>query len=179
MKGAKNPFLRNAAARVFQEFESGSFDDFFFDRDSILVPAPGSAPLVEGGFWPGKRIADELVDAGLAADVQAILRRSERVPKSAFARAGERPSVQRHRETIRVEPMLGEPARIIVVDDVITKGATTLGCVLNLQEEFPDAEVRAFALLRTMGLQPEVDTWIAPCVGTIYVNRWGGAEREP
>ena len=65
------------------------------------------------------------------------------------------------------------------MDDVVTKGAMLLTCADLLREEFPNADVRGFALLRTMGLQPEVDEYIDPCVGTIRLNTWGDPVREP
>jgi hypothetical protein len=67
---------------------------------------------------------------------------------------------------------------VVLVDDVVTKGRTLLAAATRIQEAFPDTEVRAFALLRTMGLIPDVAQLLEPCVGEI---RWTGADaqREP
>ena len=59
-----------------------------------------------------------------------------------------------------------------------TKGRTLLAAAARLQEAFPAAEIRAFAMLRTMGLVDRVDHLLDPCVGEI---RWkaGDAHRTP
>ncbi|MBI1379902.1 MAG: hypothetical protein GC161_02295 [Planctomycetaceae bacterium] len=68
--------------------------------------------------------------------------------------------------------------RLVVVDDVVTKGATLLASALRLQEAFPTAEVRCFAMVRTLGREPDVPQVLDPCVGEI---RWDGEDvwREP
>jgi hypothetical protein len=47
-----------------------------------------------------------------------------------------------------------------------------------LAERFPEAELRAFALIRTMGLQPDVDKILTPCVGVIRRNASNDAVRQ-
>jgi hypothetical protein len=150
----------------------------FFGPDVGLVPAPRSAPPVEGGLWPAELFARRFAAAGLGKDVYRYLVRREAVPKSAYAAPGERPSVQRHYETIDVHGELIAPTRLLVVDDVITCGRTLLACVRRLQEALPACEVRCFALVRTKGLQPEVERTLEPCIGRIF---WRGtdADREP
>jgi hypoxanthine phosphoribosyltransferase len=70
------------------------------------------------------------------------------------------------------------PPRVLLVDDVITKGRTLLAAAARLQDSFPAAEIRAFAMLRTMGFVQRVDHLLEPCVGEI---RWsaGDAHRSP
>ena len=48
-----------------------------------------------------------------------------------------------------------------------------LAAVTRVAEAFPEAEVRAFALLRTMGLVENVERIVDSCQGTI---RWDGSE---
>jgi hypothetical protein len=59
-----------------------------------------------------------------------------------------------------------------------TKGRTLLAAAARLQDAFPAAEIRAFAMLRTMGFVQGVDHLLDPCVGEI---RWseGDAYRTP
>ena len=59
-----------------------------------------------------------------------------------------------------------------------SKGRTLLGAATRVREALPDAEIRAFALMRTMGLVAEVGQLLEPCQGEI---RWAGedAHREP
>jgi predicted amidophosphoribosyltransferase len=106
------------------------------------------------------------------------LRRDSTVTKSATARASERPTVREHYESFAVEHPLPAIHKILLVDDVITKGRTLLAAAARLQEQFPHADVRAFALIRTLGFVPRVDQLAETCHGVV---RWAGgdARREP
>lgn len=179
VKAARAPFLPKAAERVAQAAEAGEPLAGFFEGGAVLVPAPRSAPLVKNALWPGDRIARALLDAGLGAGVEQLLTRTKSVPKAAFAGPGERPTIERHRTTLEVGAVLGEPPVIIVVDDVITKGTMLYACGEVLRQAYPDAEIRGFALLRTMGLVPEVERIIDPCIGAIQMSRWGDPNRSP
>lgn len=55
---------------------------------------------------------------------------------------------------------------------------TLLGAASRLAESFPRSEVRAFALVRTLGLQPEIERILEPCVGRIRATAQE-ADREP
>jgi len=145
--------------------------------DVTLVPAPRSSVLEPGYLWPARLIAEALVAIRLGATVVPALTRTTAVPKSAFQARGERPDAKRHYETIAAEPALSTP-RITVVDDVVTKGNTLLAAASRVAEAFPNAEVAAFALVRTMGLVPEVATIIDPCVGIIQCA-FDEAQRTP
>jgi pyrimidine operon attenuation protein/uracil phosphoribosyltransferase len=70
------------------------------------------------------------------------------------------------------------PERIVLVDDVITKGRTILAAAARLHDAFPNADIRAFALVRTMGFLPDVVHLTEPCQGFV---RWAGgdARRDP
>jgi hypoxanthine-guanine phosphoribosyltransferase len=80
---------------------------------------------------------------------------------------------------LAIESLLVNPSRITVVDDVLTKGATLLAVTSIVKTHVPNADVRAFAMLRTMGLQPDVEAIVAPCVGTITLTATGEAWRSP
>lgn len=149
-----------------------------FGPDVVLIPVPGSAPLVKGALWVPDRLASALVKEGLGQLAWRGLQRTSAVRKSATAPAGERPTVEDHYDSLAVESSLVAPNRIVLVDDVITKGRTLLAAATRVHEAFPDAEVRAFALVRTMGLIPDVAQLLEPCVGEI---RWTGtdSQRDP
>jgi len=74
--------------------------------------------------------------------------------------------------------LAGLPTRLVLVDDVITKGRTILAAAIRLHEAFPNADIRAFALVRTKGLVSGVADALDPCQGIV---RWAGgdARREP
>jgi predicted amidophosphoribosyltransferase len=150
-----------------------------FAREALLVPVPGSAPPSGHGLWAAWQLAVALRELGLGREVWVGLERRSPVRKSATALAGTRPSVRQHFESFAVAPPPGLlPNRIVLVDDVVTKGRTLLGAAARLRCELPHADVRAFALVRTMGFLSKLDRLLAPCEGII---QWAGgdARREP
>jgi hypothetical protein len=148
-----------------------------FGGAAVLVPIPGSAPGRLTG-WPASQLAFALREVGLGQCVWKGLRRQSAVTKSATARARERPTVREHYESFVVERPLPAIQKILLVDDVITKGRTLLAAAVRLHEQFPHADVRAFALVRTLGFVPRVDQLVGTCHGVV---RWAGgdARREP
>jgi hypothetical protein len=59
-------------------------------------------------------------------------------------------------------------------------GRTVFGCVLHLHEAHPEAEIRAFAVFRTLGFVDEIDKIMDPATGTItYYPGSGKTHREP
>jgi predicted amidophosphoribosyltransferase len=121
-------------------------------------------------LWPGRRICEELLAVRLGKEILSCLSRVKPVAKSAFAAPGERTSVQKHLESMEVERLLVAPGSITVIDDFVTKGATLIAAASLVKEAFPQAPVRVFALVRTMGLIPDVESIVAPCVGTIRLD---------
>lgn len=176
IKKAQPEILSRAATKVADYVGEGGFPDLFA-KDTVLVPAPRSSRLVPGALWPAERIAENLVKAGLGGEIQPSITRTESVPKAAYARPGERPSFDRHRETMSVSVNLLAPSRIVVVDDVITQGHMLGACVSLLREAYPRADIKAFALVRTMGLVPDVDRIVDPCLGTLTILD-GGVSRS-
>lgn len=151
VKAARSDVLDRCVAKIR---DIGGLEPFL-GPGVVLVPAPRSAPIRDPGtLWPAERICRRFVAAGLGRELMPCLSRTSAVPKSAFAGTGQRPTAPLHHETMSVQRALVRPERITVVDDIVTKGATLLAAVSRVAEAFPEAEVRAFALLRTMGLHP-------------------------
>jgi hypothetical protein len=140
----------------------------FFPAAAILVPVPGSRPSHGGGAAPTERLATTLLSQGLGQGIWFGLRRVRTVRKSATAVPGARTSVRTHYDTMAVDNV-GVPCAsdVILVDDVVTKGRTLLAAALRLREALPRADVRAFALVRTMGYSPIFDQFLMPCTGRI------------
>lgn len=191
LKAADRIWLPRFAARVWLEAVGhGRFAPAFGSR-VVLVPVPGSAPL-QRTDWVGERVAWCLKELGLAAEVWPILRRQRAVRKSACAAVGERPSVLEHYASFAVEHPVGvainqyaravKPAesglQVTLVDDVITRGRTLLAAARRVRETFPEARIRAFALLRTLGPHEMLHRVLDPCEGEV---RWafGDARRCP
>jgi hypothetical protein len=116
----------------------------------------------------------------MGARVLPCLERTVAVPKSAFAGPdAKRPLPDQHHQTMRVtRELLEKPARITVVDDFVTKGSTLLGAASLVKEAFCEAEVRGFALVRTMGLVREILHIVEPVRGRITFNGLG-TDRQP
>jgi len=138
--------------------------------DVSLVPIPKSSLHLPGSLWVPKRIADALVEVGLGNGAFPILERRRAVPKAAYSAPEDRPKPSDHYETIGVHLQLEPMQRIVLVDDVITRGATMLGAASRLAEAYPEAEIRAFAMIRTMS-QPEAFVHIEdPRLGHIRLH---------
>ena len=170
-------FMFKYAVRVRQQMEPTAGLAGFFLADDVLVPVPRSAPRA-GGTWAAAELARALVEAGVGSTMWAGLHRISAVCKSATAKKGCRPSVARHFASFRLEPPGIRPPRVVIVDDVITKGRTLLAAAARLREALPDTQIRAFALLRTKGMISDLTNLLDPCRGEI---RWlrGDARRIP
>jgi hypothetical protein len=177
MKNDLGGAIARLVLRLKTEFPKTSLDELL-GPDVTLVPAPRSTPLIEGALWPARRIAEALVTHGLGVEVLAVVRRATPVPKSSLATPGERVSLAQHVESLSLEPLLANPARITIIDDVVTKGRMLLATATVLRQAFPSTDLRAFALIRTMGLQPDVEKILAPCIGAIVRSPWGDAVRS-
>lgn len=151
----------------------------FLNAAVTLVPVPRSTPIKEDALWPSKVIADVLLQAGYGASVTPLIQRISPVQKSAFAAAGHRPLVPEHKASLQVQTDLLHPEQITLIDDVLTKGATTAACAELLQEAFPEATIRIFAVMRTLGFEPEIETVFDPVVGTIIRHPSGLTYRDP
>lgn len=137
----------------------------YLNNNTCLVPAPGSGVFLEGALWATDRLCRSLVDAGLGASVEPIVKRVIKVQKSAYCKPGEkRPDPIDHYNSISVEGKLLPMNSITIVDDVITRGATTLGIYQKVKEAYPQVEIRLFALARTA---THVGGFFSPHEGTI------------
>jgi predicted amidophosphoribosyltransferase len=180
LKAGEDRLIIKYVSRVRQQaVEMPQLTDFF-DSTAVLVPVPGSQRWNSDVVSITEHLAAALVREGLGQLAWTGLRRVRAVGKSATAAPGDRPTVARHYDSFAVEcaDSLSTTRHFVLIDDVVTKGRTLLAAAARLQDAFPCARIRAFALLRTMGLIPEVNRLLDPCVGEI---RWraGDAHRSP
>jgi hypothetical protein len=171
VKNGSPRWLKSYVAMVHQEFmQQRCFCDFFGER-ALLVPVPQYLCSGRASLWVARRLAFTLQEVGLGEEVWTGLRRVSSVEKSGSAWMWQRPTVQQHYRSLAVVPSPRHPASVILVDDVITKGRTLVAAAIRVREAFPTATVRAFALVRTMGLIHDVERLFDPCEGAI---RWNG-----
>jgi hypothetical protein len=178
LKAGNAGFMLKYALRVRQQVTDTPPLAGFFGNSDVLVPVPGCAPSMTGALWAAEHLAVALVNEGLGGAAWPGLRRVRAVRKSATAAPGERPTVNLHYESFLIERPAIPLERIVLIDDVVTKGRTLLAAASRVHEVFPSAQIRAFALVRTMGLASGVQQLLDPCKGEI---RWrsGDAHRSP
>jgi predicted amidophosphoribosyltransferase len=170
-------FMTKYAARVREQARLPARLGGFFLAGDVLVPVPGSAPKTRG-TWVAAELAQALVQQGLGAMTWPGLRRVRAVRKSATAAQGARPSVASHYDSFQVDPPTFHPASVVLIDDVVTRGRTLLAAASRVREAIPGVQIRAFALLRTMGLVGGVHHLLDPCRGEIIWTE-GDARRIP
>jgi hypothetical protein len=169
----------DAIARRLKADIDGTDLAHFLDPLVTLVPVPRAAPFSDPkSLWPAMRICEALREQGFGGEVLPCLKRLSAVRRSSHAAPGQRPLPYEHLDSMEVTPTMPSPEKITLVDDVVTKGATLLAAASLVQDAFPKAEVRAFALIRTLGLVPDIDALIQPVTGSIS-ELYGEALREP
>jgi len=145
--------------------------------DAWLIPVPGSTRTTPM-YWAAWQLAAALHALGAARGVWPGLVRELPVRKSATALLGERPTLPQHYGSFSVIEAGAPAGRVILVDDVITRGRTLLAAAARLRGSLPHADIRAFALVRTLGFLDRIERLLAPCEGVVY---WAGGDvrREP
>ncbi|MGD6934215.1 MAG: hypothetical protein ACQCN5_08420 [Candidatus Bathyarchaeia archaeon] len=151
----------------------------FFEPNTVLVPAPKSSLMKPDTLWVPQRIATALVSVGIGKQVEPCLIRTKAVPKAASSSPNQRPTAIQHYESISVQSTLYKPNNIVLIDDIVTRGATLVGCANRLIEAFPQSRIRAFVAMRTISNPNEFDNVYSPCVGNIDLWETGETYRHP
>lgn len=151
----------------------------FFRPNTILVPAPKSSLMRPDTLWIPERIASALTKIGFGNKVISCLTRNKSVPKAASSLAKDRPKAIDHYKTMRVTGILSKPEEIVIIDDIVTRGATLLGAANLLADAFPETPIRAFAAMRTISNPNEFNGLYDPCIGTIVLQKNGETLRRP
>lgn len=151
----------------------------FLRPSATLVPVPKSTLLTKGALWVPEQLSHELVKGGFGSEVAILLERTEPIPRAATSVSTDRPTALRNYETLRVQRSLVSPSEILLVDDVITAGATLLGSASRLQEAYPDVRIRGFAAARTQSVALQFRRLVDPVVGSIVLRANGRTQRNP
>jgi len=161
-----------AAKRIAEKLPGSPLEGFF--DDALLVPLPRSGLTQKHSLWPAQRICEELVRHEIGSRLEAALERRTPVRKSAGTT--DRPSPKDHYDSLGV--LLPPPSakRIVLVDDVITRGSTALGAAWRLLDMLPDAVITTFAIARTVSAEEasqavDIQVGIIELEGTNWLTR--------
>jgi hypothetical protein len=124
-------------------------------------------------------LAMDLVVGGFGRRVAPLLERTEPFPKAARSLSTGRPTAPQNYQTLAVRKDLDLPTELVLVDDVVTAGATLLGSANRLHEAYPDVPIRAFAAARTLTDAFRFHRTVEPVVGSITLRPNGRTQRDP
>lgn len=159
--------------------KDGNLFPDFFPNSAVLIPIPGSSLTKPDTMWAPKMLAKSLVDAELGSSVATCISRVAYVPKSATSSPKDRPMPAKHYQTMEITRMVTEPTSILLVDDVVTRGATFLGAAHRVAELYPSVDIHAFAAMRTVSNSKAFRHVLDPCHGTITLLDDGRLQRLP
>ena len=150
---------------------SGTFSEFF-SKDTVLVPVPDSKRTRSDTLWVPHVLANELKMVGLGRDIVPCLLRTVPIQKAATSASGQRPTVKEHCDSLEMRRLFMEPPCILLIDDVVTRGTAFLAAYHKIHDAYPDAEIKAFAAMRTVQYPGEDDfrDVIDPYIDTITPN---------
>ena len=157
------------AQRIQECLEDLPFRDLL-DGKAVAIPVPKSSLAKPGSLWVPLMLSNALKEFGLVSDVLICLKRKTAIRKSATSQPGQRSTALDHYNSIEVERTLIKPEKFLLVDDIITRGATMLGCGNRLSESFSGVPVSGFAAMRTISNEDEYSSLSDPCLGTIYMR---------
>jgi predicted amidophosphoribosyltransferase len=178
IKRADSATLAHCAGRIATIIDAGTVRDFL-GPDLVLVPVPRRVAYdPRDPRCAPEAIARALHAAGHGKIVWPALRRSRTIPKSAWVRPGSRPEFYQHYSSLELADHEPAALQFLLVDDFVTRGRTLLAAAAVLYQAVPRAHLRAFALVRTEGLAPDIAAITAPTIGSIrYLG--GDAFRSP
>jgi len=146
---------------------------------ATLVPIPKSSLPTKDGLWVPELLSKGLVAAGFGRRVAPLLERTEPIPKAARSLSTDRPTALKNYQTLAARKDLDTPSELVLIDDVVTAGATLLGSANRLAEAYPDIAIRGFAAARTLTDPSRFHKTVDPVVGTITLRLNGRTQRDP
>jgi phosphoribosylpyrophosphate synthetase len=151
----------------------------YFGPHVVFVPVPSSSKLQPNSLWVPHRLSKALVVAGLGSSVEVLVEREHALSKSATSAPSDRPTAQRHFDSMKATDTGFVDAQFVLVDDVITRGATMLAAASRLADAFPNATIGCLAVMRAISGAAEFKGVVEPVIGKITLNTNGGTFRRP
>lgn len=165
------------AKRVKEDLDTLPFSTLFTDNP-VLVPTPSSSLKKPDSLDVPMSITTAL-GSQLGNQVSECLVRTKPLPKSATSAAANRSTAAQHYESLQVQAILTNPTSILLIDDVVTRGATVLGAASRLAQTYPLARISAFIALRSVSNPSEFKGVWTPIIGQITLQPNGGTLRRP
>jgi hypothetical protein len=134
---------------IFKNMASLPFAHFF-DREPILVPVPNSSYMKKNTLWVSHRIATALRERGYGMGVVEMVKRIKYLPKAAKSTSENRPKAWQHDDSLEVQDTLALPKRRLLIDDIVTRGATLFGAACKLSKTYPGINIMAFSAMRAI-----------------------------
>jgi predicted amidophosphoribosyltransferase len=122
----------------------------FLNPEVSLVPTPRSSPLKKSTLWPAAEIAAMLASLQLGTLSTCLVRKTAVRKSALYPKADDRPSIDEHYRSFAITGLI-PTQNITLVDDVLTLGRTFMAAASRLADAFPNAKIRAFALMHTKG----------------------------
>ena len=115
-----------------------------FGAKRLLVPIPSSSVTLvppNRQQWPMLDLATDIADKGVVGGAAPIILRTVAVPRAHMVSKDQKPSVERHIETMQIQleelggyiGRLGGDLGITLLDDVLSSGTSAMACYVALR----------------------------------------------
>lgn len=172
------PMSEYVARRLQQRLSETKLGDIL-SSSALLVPIPPSTLLKNASLWVPFLLAKAMVRHGLGSEVEPCLERVTALRKAATSAASDRPLALHHYESMNANRLAFPHDEVVLVDDVVTRGATMLAAASRLRDVLPGARIRGFAMVRTISDRDNFQGMLDPCIGFITLREDGQTFRRP
>ena len=162
----KIPMSEYVARGIKNDLEKLPFAKFF-EVKPVLVPMPSSSLTKANTLWVPQNLATALVKNGLGEKVSSCLQRTKALQKSHLSTPANRTKAQGHYDSMSVQKELSDPAEILLIDDIITRGSTSIGAASRLADAYPNANIRVLVVMKTITDPKKFKKINDPCIGKI------------